>query len=127
MPSWSWLHPRDWAMANGYTPPTPFREWLSRVFRLHITMHEYSPSWDHFLRMAIVLNMVRPAYHSDEPNPRWFSDCTVMVGDKQVWVGNYPYAYGTWDGVRPSYTTIKLLRKVHRRMIKENEKELREC
>lgn len=114
-------------MGKGYTPPTPFREWLSRVFRLHIALHKYDPDWDHYLRMALVLNMVRPAYHSDEPNPKWFSDCTVMVGDKQVWVGNYPYAYGTWDGVRPSYATMKLLYKVQRRLVRENEKELKKC
>jgi len=114
-------------MGKSYTPPTPFREWLSRVFRLHITLHKYSPEWDHFLRMAIVLGMVRPVYYGDEPNPKCFSDFTVMVGDKCVWVGNYPYSYGVWEGRMPSYATIKLLRKVQIQLTKENERELLEC
>lgn len=114
-------------MGKSYTPPTPFREWLSRVFWLPAVMHKYSPEWDHYLRVAIELGMVKPCYHSDEPNPNWFSDCTVMVGDKTVWVGNYPYAYGIWRDRRPSYKTIKLLRKVQLRLMKENERELMEC
>lgn len=111
-------------MTTGYTPPTKFREWLSRLFRLHITLHEYSPAWDHYLRVAIELGMVKPSYIGAEDDPRWFSDCQVMVGDKTVWVGNYPYAYGIWEKRRPSYATIKLLRKVQLRLIKENEERL---
>ena len=114
-------------MTKGYTPPTPFREWLSRVFRLHITLHDYSPEWDHYLRVAIELGMVKPIYIGADDNPKWFSDCRVMVGDMEVWVGNYAYAYGIWEGCRPSYKTIKLLRKVQLRLIKENEKELKKC
>lgn len=114
-------------MANGYTPPTKFREWLSRLFHLHVVMHEYDPEWDHFLRMAIVLGMVKPSYFGVKPDPNWFSNHQVLVGDKSVWVGNYPHVYGVWDNRRPSYATIKLLRKVHHQMIKENEKELKKC
>lgn len=114
-------------MAKSYTPPTPFREWLSRIFSAALMMHKYSPEWDHYLRVAIELGMVQPSYHSSNPNPKWFSDCTLMVGDKQVWVGNYPYAYGVWMDRRPSYATMKLLRKVQIRLTIENEKEFMEC
>lgn len=111
-------------MTTGYTPPTKFREWLSRLFRLHVTLHDYSPAWDHYLRVAIELGMVKPTYYGGKEDPTLFSDCTVMVGDKKVWVGNYAYSYGIWEGRRPSYKTIKLLRKVHLRLIKENEERL---
>lgn len=114
-------------MTKGYTPPSPFREWLSRVFRMHVALHDYSPVWDHYLRVAIELGMVKPSYHSGEDDPKWFSDCTVEVGDKTVWVGNYPYAYGIYQDRRPSYKTIKLLRKVQLRLIKENEERLFKC
>lgn len=114
-------------MTTGYPSPTPFREWLSRVFRLHVTLHEYSPAWDHYLRVAIELGMVKPSYHGGEDDPKWFSYCTVEVGDKTVWVGNYPYAYGIYENRRPSYKTIKLLRKVQLRLIEENEERLFKC
>lgn len=114
-------------MSKGYTPPTPFRDWLSRIFRVHIMLHRYSPEWDHYLRVAIELGMVKPCYHSDKDDPRWFSDCTVRVGDKTVWVGNYPYAYGIWMDRRPSYATMKLLRKLQLRLTKENEERMFEC
>ena len=114
-------------MGDGYTPPTKFREWLSRLFRHHVMLHEYCPDWDHYLRVAIELGMVKPAYFSVEDDPEWFSDSTVTVGDKVVWAGNYPYAYGIYQDRRPSYETIKLLRKVQLRLIKENKERMYKC
>jgi hypothetical protein len=45
-----------------------------------------------------------------------FSTYRVDIGDSDVWVGNYPYAYGTINvmgrEVRPSRRTILRLKKV---------------
>lgn len=108
--------------AKGYTPPSQFREWVSRCHRFMLTT--YDPEWDHFVRVALSLGMVRAGYYSAEPDPQWVSECHVVLGDEQVWVGNYPYAYGMPMGERkrPSYATIKLLKHHVDRVVREAKK-----
>ena len=107
--------------SEGYAPPSRFREWASRLFGANIMLSVYSPEWDHFVRVALSLGMVKVCYHSREPDPEWVSNCTVMIGEHEVWVGNYPYQYGVPfpRDVRPSYATIKLLKKHVDRVIHE--------
>lgn len=62
----------------------------------------YSKSWDGFVLRAIA--------SGDVENCNAY---TAKVGGKTVWVGNFPYAYGTpypYPGnVRPSARTVFLL------------------
>ena len=61
----------------------------------------YSPTWDAFVLKAIANGDVwRGGEH------------VAIVGGRDVWVANYPYAFGRpWPGtVRPSRRTIELLR-----------------
>jgi hypothetical protein len=106
---------------KGYKPPSRLWEWFSRHGVLMLS--KYDPEWDHFVRMAITLGMVKVGYYSPQPDPTWLSECHVKIGDYEVWVGNYPYVYGVPSSgnipdptleisrVRPSYATIKLLKK----------------
>jgi hypothetical protein len=114
-------------MARGYTPPTPFREWLHRVLTPNAwtMMVRYDPEWDHYVRMGITLGMVGPVYFSGDPNPSWLSDGRVKIGPHDIWVGNYPYHYGSKMTAmgsterRPSIGTIRLLRKEQCRVMRE--------
>lgn len=78
--------------------------------------YPYCPHRDRFIRTAIYLNM----FSEDDRGSKF----VLLVGDTRVWVGNYPYAYGTdnWtlDPVRPSVGTIKLLRQVQNKIYKDN-------
>lgn len=40
---------------------------------------------------------------------------TITVGNKEIWVGNFPYSYGHTDGkdARVSLKTFKRVRKLH--------------
>lgn len=109
-----------------YTPPSPFREWLSRLPFPHAWVMNctYSPEWDHYLRVAITLGMVRP-YATFAG--RYSYDHTVQIGPHDVWVGNYPYAYGingypdaTPRDRRPSFATIRLLKQTIEQMEKHD-------
>lgn len=110
---------------RGYTPPSRFRELASRFFGLRIMLKTYDPKWDHYIRVAMTLGMIRPYYYGSKPKSRLLCDCMVLIGDYQVWVGNYPYSYGgnPETGVRPSYATIKLLKKHVDRVIYEEQEE----
>ena len=74
--------------------------------------HPYSKHWD------IKLNEML----DKENNVKIVSDFTARVGGMDVWIGNYPYAYGnpkTLD-IRPSRATIERLHKaVIKALIKE--------
>lgn len=80
------------------------------VWRFHpywtTTTRGYDYEWDVFLTTALDLNMVE------------IRDLSAAIGDRRVWVGNFPYAYGMeishfaandLSG-RPSFRTIKRLR-----------------
>lgn len=61
----------------------------------------YSPSWDAFVIAAIEAG--------DIYRKRQYS---AIVGGRDVWTGNYPYAFGRpadVDAVRPSRATIERL------------------
>jgi hypothetical protein len=68
--------------------------------------NRYDYEWDVFLTTALDLNMLK------------IYDLSAAIGDRHVWVGNFPYAYGMevsrfsvgdLSG-RPSFRTIKRLR-----------------
>lgn len=64
-------------------------------------LYTYSPSWDAFILKAISNGDVwRGGPH------------IALVGGRDVWVANYPYAFGKPEPgcVRPSRRTIELLR-----------------
>lgn len=80
------------------------------VWRLNphwaIMNNRYDYEWDVFLTTALDLNMVG------------IRGLSASIGDRRVWVGNFPYAYGgeierfsigDLSG-RPSFRTIKRLR-----------------
>jgi hypothetical protein len=103
-------------MKKGYAPPSYFREWLTTVFSPTMwgSMHEYNPEWDHYVRVAIQLGMVKPYYIT----PQDVSYHRVMIGSTETWVGNYPYGYGSHPELgRPSYKTIRMLRLVVTRVM----------
>ena len=112
-----WWNRKD----KGYKPPTPFRELASRAFGLIIMLKPYDPDWDHYVRVAIALGMIRPYHYSEVADPKWLSNCSVHIGKVAAWVGNYPYSYGVHPDldVRPSYATIRLLKKHVDRVIRE--------
>lgn len=65
--------------------------------------HPYSREWD------IMLNKLL----DKEDNVKIVSGFTARVGGIDVWIGNYPYAYGNPEqlDVRPSRATIERLHK----------------
>jgi hypothetical protein len=76
------------------------------------------------MRVAIVMGMVRLHYHGLEELPEWVSDHSVDVGPHNVWVGNYPFSYGHkgLDGrARPSFATMRLLKKEVKRLRRQHE------
>lgn len=124
-------------MAKGYTSPSPFRDWLSQVLwppRWGM-LKEYDPEWDHFLRVALTLGMVKlDPFVEDRPETA--SRFTVRVGDDVVWESNYPYSYGYREGTRdrrnhwthatgrPSFETMRLLRNEATRLRRELKEKL---
>lgn len=111
---------------KGYKPPPRWLEKLRGVMRLQVGMLiEYDPEWDHWLRVAITLGMVKPSYYGGAvvDEYKWLSEYTVQVGPYTVWVGNYPYAFGHKEGEgpkrRPSFATMKLLHDEVQRIRKE--------
>ena len=55
-------------------------------------MTRYCPEWDHYMRVAITMGMVRPHYYGLQECRDWLSDASVEVGPYKIWVGNYPFA-----------------------------------
>ena len=113
-------------MWRGYTPPYRWAEQLRCLFppsRWGMLTY-YCPEWDNYMRVAITMGMVRLHYHGLEELPEWVSDHSVDVGPHNVWVGNYPFSYGHkgWDGrVRPSFATMRLLKKEVKRLRRQHE------
>lgn len=114
-------------MIGSYEPPSRLRDTLSRLLvpTRWIMLEPYSPEWDHWLRVAILLGMVKPFYYSQRSSSSPM-DAVVQVGDRIVWVGNYHYSYGfEWgrpNGAeaiprgRPSFATMRLLKKEVKRL-----------
>lgn len=111
-------------MSKGYTPPSRWAETLRRILYFHWHMQTtYCPEWDHYVRMALTLGMVS---FGDR-----VSEHVCSVGPHEVWVSNYPYAYGhsLWadrfhglePDLRPSYATMRLLHKEVARLRREKE------
>lgn len=46
---------------------------------------------------------------------------TITAGNKSIWVGNFPYAYGHIDGkdARVSLKTFKRVRELHMKLVRE--------
>jgi hypothetical protein len=115
-------------MVKGYTPPTPFREWLNRLVTpsAWVMLAKYDPDWDHYVRVGIMLGMVEPVYFSENRDPKWMSEHEVKIGPYEIWVGNYPYHYGTKmtdlgsTERRPSIGTMRLLKIEQRRIQRES-------
>ena len=113
-------------MSKGYKPPSRWAERLRCLFppTRWGMMTYYSPEWDHYMRMAITMGMVRPYYYGLQECRDWLSDASVEVGPYKIWVGNYPFAYGyeSPEGrARPSFATMRLLKKEVRRIHREHE------
>jgi hypothetical protein len=109
-------------MRSGYSAPPEWLENFKAFF--HGTMATtYCQVWDHYVRVAITLGMVKPYYHNDSKTS--LSEYYVHVGDYKVWVKNYPYAFGFVDTVkdRPSFATMRLLRKEVKRVLLEAQRE----
>jgi hypothetical protein len=113
-------------VSKGYKPPSRWAERLRCLFppTRWGMMTYYSPEWDHYMRMAITMGMVRPYYYGLQECRDWLSDASVEVGPYKIWVGNYPFAYGyeSPEGrARPSFATMRLLKKEVRRIHREHE------
>lgn len=127
---------RSSAASKGYTPPTPFREWLYRMTHFGgwtAMLHKYNPVTDHYIRMAITLGMVKehcPFREASLAERLRHADYHIEVGPHVLWVANYPYSYGVRsDGLtgRASYETIRMLRKEHLRIIDQITEEFLSC
>ena len=109
-------------MGKGYSAPPVWLEKFREIFR-GPTQTTYCQVWDHYIRVAITLGMVKPYYHNDRKTS--LSEYYVYVGDYRVWIKNYPYMFGFLDDVkdRPSFATMRLLRKEVKRVILEAQRE----
>ena len=109
-------------MGNGYSAPPVWLENFRGIFRGHMST-TYCQVWDHYIRVAITLGMVKPFYHNDSKTS--LSEYYVLVGDYKVWIRNYPYKFGFVDNVngRPSFATMRLLHKEAKRVILEAQRE----
>jgi hypothetical protein len=114
-------------MREGYTPPSRLGEFMSRI--LHPTawlmLHRYDPQWDQYVLTAVTLRMIAQVDGD--------YDHFVGLGQRVVWVGNYPYSYGLrvddyWVGrgsaCRPAWRTIRMLRRAIKQKIEENENDV---
>jgi hypothetical protein len=105
-------------MGKGYRAPP---EWLEKFREIFSDPMQttYCQVWDHYVRVAITLGMVEPCY--DDSSKTSLSDHYVYVGDYKVWVKNYPHCFGCVNKVedRPSFATMKLLRKEVKRVLLE--------
>lgn len=105
-------------MGSGYRAPPEWLEKFKAIF--HGPMETtYCPVWDHYVRVAITLGMVKPHYHDSKKLS--LSESYVRIGDYKVCIKNYPYAFGCVDTVkdRPSFATMKLLLKEVKRVYLE--------
>jgi hypothetical protein len=114
-------------MGNGYSAPPVWLEKVREIFRGHMQT-TYCPVWDHYVRVAITLGMVKHGYHNHDHKtslPEYY----VCVGDYRVWIKNYPDTFGfVIDGSnrrkdRPSFATMRLLRKEVKRVLLEAQRE----
>ena len=74
--------------------------------------YPYSRPWDFMLNEML----------NEEDNVKIVSEFTARVGGVDVWIGNYPYAYGNPKplSIRPSRATIERLQEeVIRAVMKE--------
>lgn len=127
---------RSSVASKGYTPPSKFRELLYRITHFGgwtAMLHDYNPRTDHYIRMAITLGMVKEcdniAGYSIAQRLRR-ADYHIQVGPHELWVANYPYSYGVHaNGLagRPSYETIRLLRKEQLRILDQITEEFLTC
>ena len=103
-------------MGRGYSAPPEWLEKFRAFFRGSMST-TYCPAWDHYVRVAITMGMVKPYYHNNNKT-RSLSQYYVLLGDYKVWIKNYPYAFGCVDTVkdRPSFATMKLLLKEVKRV-----------
>lgn len=112
-------------MRGGYKSPSRWAEQLRCLLvptRCGMLTY-YSPEWDHYMRVAITMGMVRPHYYGGQEARDWLSENIVEVGPYQIWVGNYPHSYGHKgvDGrARPSFATMRLLKKEVTRIHREH-------
>ena len=109
-------------MGSGYSAPPVWLENFKAFFHGHMST-TYCQVWDHYVRVAITLGMVKPCYHNDRKTS--LSEYYVYVGDYRVWIKNYPYMFGFVDNGkdRPSFATMRLLRKEAKRVILEAQRE----
>jgi len=102
-------------MGNRYSAPPVWLENFREIFNDPMQT-TYCPEWDHYIRVAITLGMVKPCY--DDSKKMRASEYYVRIGDYKVWIKNYPYAFGCVESVRdrPSFATMKLLLKEVKRV-----------
>jgi hypothetical protein len=102
-------------MGKRYSAPPEWLEKIRAALRGGGSI-PYCPEWDHYVRVAITLGMVKPYY--DDSKKMRASEYYVRIGDYKVWVKNYPYAFGCVEAVkdRPSFATMKLLLKEVKRV-----------
>jgi hypothetical protein len=109
-------------MGNGYSAPPVWLENFRGIFRGPMQT-TYCRVWDHYIRVAITLGMVKPCYHDGRKTI--LSEYYVYVGDYKVWIENYPYNFGHTnnDVDRPSFATMRLLHKEVKRVLLEAQRE----
>jgi hypothetical protein len=84
--------------------------------------YKYDANWDKKVNDLLDRNEIK----LDD-----FGGRTALIGDCSIWLGNYPYAYGTnWDAsisVRPSrYTIWRIRQRVkYDKLSKEEKRDLK--
>lgn len=100
----------------------PFRVFSPRWW--HLTSR-YDYEWDVFVETSLNLGMVKADQKWFFSHPR--ADHVLLVGEKEMWVSNYPYAYATphedimvgGGESRPSIRTMLRIRKLQAELQRE--------
>lgn len=71
-------------------------------------LEKYDENLDKRVLQAVAEGNIRP-YKMLSGIETYEYEC--IVGGKSLWVGNYPYSYGSFGKIRPSRRTIKLLKQ----------------
>jgi hypothetical protein len=99
--------------------------------KAHYMQTSYDWEWDRYVETALNLGMVRILHHGERfPNTTLaqalrkdllenYSLYTCMVGPHEVWIGNYPYSFGspyeegsvTANRMRPRMRVLRQLKK----------------
>jgi len=104
-----------------------FCEWLYRVRsgpKYFHTLSKYNPEWDMQVRVALDLGLLKPYQFGsyDSGVPKYVSPFKVLINDREVWIGNYPYSYGVPHD--DSASCISREERPHARTLKRLQKEV---